>query len=83
MALSRVRTQLYELIFKNYTYKQWGKYPHELDAEVLARIPVRANHDDRYFADKISRTSKRRLHRIVSEHVEQTKHQRAIEHMFL
>lgn len=52
MALSKVGEQLYELIFKNYTYKQWAKYPHELDAEVLARIPVRTNHDDRYFTDK-------------------------------
>ena len=52
MATSRVGVKLYEKIFKNYTYKQWGKYPDDLDAEVLARIPVRNNFDDRYFTDK-------------------------------
>jgi UDP-galactopyranose mutase len=39
-------------MFKNYTYKQWEKYPHELDASVLARIPIRNNFDNRYFDDK-------------------------------
>lgn len=52
MALSRVGYTLYNKIFKSYTYKQWGKYPEELDASVLARIPVYNNFDDRYFSDK-------------------------------
>lgn len=51
-ALSRVGKVLYEKIFKNYTKKQWDKYPEELDASVLNRIPVRTDFDDRYFADK-------------------------------
>jgi len=51
-ALSRVGEILYEKIFKNYTKKQWDKYPEELDAEVLNRIPVRNNFDDRYFSDE-------------------------------
>lgn len=51
-ALSRVGPVLYEKIFKNYTKKQWDKYPEELDALVLNRIPVRNNFDDRYFTDK-------------------------------
>jgi UDP-galactopyranose mutase len=50
-ALSRVGPDLYEMIFKHYTKKQWDKYPHELDASVLNRIPVRTNYDDRYFTD--------------------------------
>ncbi len=50
-ALARVGPVLYEKIFKNYTKKQWDKYPAELDAEVLNRIPVRTNFDDRYFSD--------------------------------
>jgi len=49
MALSRVGTRLYELIFKPYTFKQWARYPNELGPEVTARIPVRNDHDDRYF----------------------------------
>jgi len=51
-ALSRVGKRLYELIFKNYTFKQWDQYPENLDASVLNRIPVRNNFDDRYFTDK-------------------------------
>lgn len=50
-ALARVGPQLYEKIFRNYTKKQWDKYPEELDPEVLNRIPVRTNFDDRYFSD--------------------------------
>ena len=51
-ALSRVGSTLYEKLFKNYTKKQWNKYPEELDASVLNRIPVRTNWDDRYFSDR-------------------------------
>lgn len=51
-ALARVGPELYEKIFKNYTKKQWDKYPEELDASVLNRIPVCPNFDDRYFSDK-------------------------------
>ncbi|XP_023320773.1 uncharacterized protein LOC111695623 [Eurytemora carolleeae] len=51
MALSRVGKELYELLFKHYTKKQWAKYPAELDAAVLARLPYRENTDDRYFDD--------------------------------
>jgi len=50
-ALARVGKVLYEKMFKNYTKKQWDKYPNELDASVLNRIPVRDNFDDRYFSD--------------------------------
>jgi UDP-galactopyranose mutase len=52
MGLSRVGPILYEKIFKNYTKKQWDKYPEELDASVLARIPIRNNFDERYFSDR-------------------------------
>lgn len=51
-ALNRVGPELYQLIFETYTKKQWDKYPEELDASVLQRIPVRDNYDDRYFGDK-------------------------------
>jgi len=50
--LNRVGLELYEKMFKHYTKKQWDKYPAELDASVLERIPVRQNYDDRYFSDK-------------------------------
>lgn len=50
--LNRVGEVLYEKMFKHYTKKQWDKYPDELHASVLERIPVRHNYDDRYFSDK-------------------------------
>lgn len=51
-ALRRVGKKLYEKMFKNYTKKQWDMWPVELEASVMDRIPVRTNHDDRYFSDK-------------------------------
>lgn len=50
--LSKVGNVLYEKMFRHYTKKQWDKYPEELDASVLNRIPVRINTDDRYFSDE-------------------------------
>ena len=50
--LNKVGHELYEKMFRHYTKKQWDKYPEELDASVLERIPVRKNFDDRYFGDK-------------------------------
>ncbi len=52
MAKSRVGEELYKKIFRDYTFKQWNKYPEELDSTVLSRIPIRNNHDDRYFDDR-------------------------------
>jgi len=52
MAKSRVGKDLFDMVFKTYTKKQWDKEPKELDALVTARIPVRNNFDPRYFADK-------------------------------
>ena len=52
VVVSKVGRDLYEKLFRNYTRKQWGKDPSELDAQVTARIPVRTNRDDRYFTDK-------------------------------
>lgn len=51
-ALSRAGPELYEAIFKYYTYKQWDKWPANMDASVLARIPVRLDEDNRYFTDQ-------------------------------
>lgn len=50
--LNKVGMKLYEKMFRHYTKKQWDKYPEELHASVLERIPVRNNFDDRYFSDK-------------------------------
>ncbi|MDP4291380.1 MAG: UDP-galactopyranose mutase [Bacteroidota bacterium] len=52
MAESRVGEELYKKMIRNYTFKQWNKYPEELDPSVLARIPIRNNFDVRYFNDR-------------------------------
>ena len=51
VVVSRVGQELYEKFFRNYTRKQWGRDPSELDAAVTARVPTRTNRDDRYFGD--------------------------------
>ena len=53
IVLSRVGRELYEKFFRNYTRKQWGLDPSELDASVAGRIPVRFDQDDRYFSDRL------------------------------
>jgi len=51
VVVSKVGRELYEKFFRNYTVKQWGLDPSELDASVTARVPTRTNRDDRYFTD--------------------------------
>jgi UDP-galactopyranose mutase len=51
VVVARVGRELYEKFFRGYTRKQWGLDPSQLDAMVTARVPVRTNRDDRYFAD--------------------------------
>jgi UDP-galactopyranose mutase len=52
VVVSRVGRELYEKFFRNYTRKQWGLDPSELDAAVTARVPTRTNRDARYFTDR-------------------------------
>ncbi len=51
VVVSKVGRELFEKFFRNYTKKQWGLEPSELDASVAGRLPVRFNEDDRYFSD--------------------------------
>lgn len=51
VVINAVGKELYEKFFRNYTRKQWGLDPSELDASVTARVPTRTNRDDRYFTD--------------------------------
>lgn len=43
---------VYEKIFLNYTTKQWGVSPKDVDGAVTARVPVYLSKDNRYFQDK-------------------------------
>ncbi|AIE61460.1 UDP-galactopyranose mutase [Bacillus methanolicus] len=43
---------IYEKIFLNYTIKQWGVKPEDLDPTVTGRVPVYISRDNRYFQDQ-------------------------------
>ena len=43
---------IYQKIFLEYTLKQWGQSPDEIDPSVSGRVPVYISRDDRYFQDK-------------------------------
>ncbi|UYZ62932.1 UDP-galactopyranose mutase [Hymenobacter weizhouensis] len=51
VVVSKVGRELYEKFFRNYTRKQWGLDPSELDKSVTSRVPTRTNRDNRYFTD--------------------------------
>lgn len=51
VVLSSVGSDLCDKFFRGYTLKQWGLDLADLSAGVAARIPTRANDDDRYFTD--------------------------------
>lgn len=42
---------IYNKVFLNYTKKQWGFKPEELDPLVTSRVPVSISRDNRYFQD--------------------------------
>ena len=50
-AIMSVGRRIYEALIKNYTLKQWQTDPNLLPPEVIARLPVRFNFNNRYFAD--------------------------------
>ncbi len=50
--LKELGKYIYDKIFVNYTTKQWGKKPEELDIKVTARVPILTSRDNRYFTDK-------------------------------
>jgi len=43
---------VYDSVFVNYTLKQWGRRPEDLDPAVTGRVPVLISRDDRYFRDR-------------------------------
>lgn len=49
--LSALADFVYQKIFLNYTIKQWGVKPDEIDISVTSRVPVSISRDDRYFQD--------------------------------
>ena len=50
-AISLIGRPLYEAFVRGYTAKQWQTDPKELGANIITRLPVRYNFDNRYFND--------------------------------
>ncbi|MDF2639406.1 MAG: UDP-galactopyranose mutase [Novosphingobium lindaniclasticum] len=52
VVIAAVGRELYEKFFRDYTRKQWGLDPSQLDRTVTSRVPTRTDTDDRYFNDR-------------------------------
>lgn len=50
-AIAFIGRPLYDAFIKNYTAKQWGTDPRNLDASIIRRLPVRASYDVNYYTD--------------------------------
>jgi len=62
--LSQIGEELYEAFFKNYTIKQWGVHPKELDISVVQRIPIRYNFNDNYVEESFQAMPKDGYHKL-------------------
>lgn len=51
-SLSMVGKDIYDILIKEYTEKQWGKLPTELPTFIIKRLPVRFTFDNNYFTDQ-------------------------------
>lgn len=51
-AISLVGKDIYEILVKGYTEKQWGRKAMDLPAFIIKRLPVRFVFDNNYFNDK-------------------------------
>lgn len=49
---AKVGSDLYQLFYRGYSEKQWGRPMSELSPALAGRVPVRTNRDDRYFTDR-------------------------------
>lgn len=50
--IKRLGRKIFDLMYKDFTKKQWDRWPRELSADILARVPIRYSFDDRYHDDK-------------------------------
>jgi UDP-galactopyranose mutase len=50
-AISKVGKKIYDSLIRDYTQKQWQVAPSNLPSEIISRLPIRFNFDNRYFND--------------------------------
>ena len=58
---------IYEKVFLNYTKKQWGVKPEELNPSVTERVPIYISKDNSYFQDKYQGTPRNGYFKIFEE----------------
>lgn len=51
-ALSLVGKDIFDILIKDYTEKQWGRSCRDLPAFIIRRLPVRLTYDNNYFNDQ-------------------------------
>jgi len=51
-AISLVGADVYRILIKGYTEKQWGRSARDLPNFIIKRLPVRFNYDNNYFNDR-------------------------------
>ncbi|XXD09014.1 UDP-galactopyranose mutase [Klebsiella sp. R445] len=51
-AISLVGSDIYNILIKGYTEKQWGRSALELPSFIINRLPVRFTFDNNYFSDR-------------------------------
>ena len=51
--LSKLGKEIYENFYKNYTIKQWGIHPRNLNKSVVGRLPIRFNRNPYYVNQKL------------------------------
>lgn len=51
-AISLVGKEIYEILIRGYTKKQWGRDPKDLPSWIIKRLPLRFTYNNNYFNDK-------------------------------
>ena len=51
-AISLVGNDIYRILIKGYTEKQWGRDCKDLPASIISRLPCRFSFDNNYFSDR-------------------------------
>lgn len=50
--VNQVGRRVFDLLYRDYTEKQWGRPASAISSYVAGRLPIRTNDDDRYFDDE-------------------------------
>jgi UDP-galactopyranose mutase len=82
-AKSQIGEKLYNLLIKGYTKKQWGMDPKILPSSIITRLPIRFDHDDRYFTDKFQGLPINGYHKLFENMISSSQITLALETDFL